>query len=123
MLKKLKTLKDKKGSIIVYEKNYFKIKRVFVITGKKNVSRANHAHKNTIQLLININSKCKITLTNKTSKTINFSREGEFILCPKKTWLKIDFMKEGSIMVVCDKKYNKKDYINNIENFKKLYLK
>lgn len=123
MLKKLKTLKDKRGSLVVYEKNHFKIKRVFVITGKKNASRGNHAHKNTIQLLININSKSKISLTNKTTKTINFSKEGEYVLCPKKTWLKIDFIKKGSIMVLCDKKYDKKDYINNIENFKKLHLK
>ena len=123
MPKKIKTLKDKKGSIIVYEKNNFKIKRVFVVTGKKNVSRGNHAHKDTIQLLININSKSIISLINKTTKTVTFSKEGEYLLCPKKTWLKIDFIKEGSIMVVCDKKYMKKDYIKNFEIFKKLYLK
>ena len=39
----------------------------------------------------------------------------------KKTWLKIKFIKEGSIMVICDKKYKKSDYINSIEDFKKLY--
>ena len=123
MVKRLKTLKDKRGSLIVYEKDIFKIKRVFVITGKKNVIRGNHAHKDTIQLLVNINSKSKLSLRNKTSKNINFSKEGDYVVCSKKTWLKIKFIKEGSIMVLCDKKYKKSDYINNIEDFKKLYLK
>ena len=121
MVKRLKTQKDKRGSLIVYEKNLFKIKRIFVITGKKNVIRGNHAHKNTIQLLVNINSKCKLSLTNKKSKNITFSKEGDYVVCSKKTWLKIKFIKEGSIMVLCDKMYKKSDYIDNIEDFKKLY--
>lgn len=121
MVERLKTLKDKRGSLIVYEKNLFKIKRIFIITGKKNVIRGNHAHKNTIQLLVNINSKCKLSLTNKKSKNIIFSKEGDYVICSKKTWLKIKFIKEGSIMVICDKKYKKSDYINRFEDFKKLY--
>ena len=121
MVERLKTLKDKRGSLIVYEKNLFKIKRIFIITGKKNVIRGNHAHKDTIQLLVNINSKSNLSLTNKKSKNILFSKEGDYVVCPKKTWLKIKFIKEGSIMVICDKKYKKSDYIKSIEDFKKLY--
>ena len=121
MVERLKTLKDKRGSLIIYEKNLFKIKRIFIITGKKNVIRGNHAHKDTIQLLVNINSKSNLSLTNKKSKNILFSKEGDYVVCPKKTWLKIKFIKEGSIMVICDKKYKKSDYIKSIEDFKKLY--
>lgn len=119
MIKKLRIRKDYRGSLFVYEKNTFRIRRVFVITGKKNCVRGNHAHKNTIQLLININSKSTITLKNKSIKNITFSKQGEYFICPKKTWLKIRFLKEGSIIVLCDKKYKKDDYINNIEDFNK----
>ena len=54
MKKRLNFFKDKKGFLFVYEKENFKIKRVFVIKGNKNVTRGNHAHKNTVQILINI---------------------------------------------------------------------
>ncbi len=120
MTKKLKVIKDRRGSLISYEKDLFKIKRVFVINGKKNVIRGNHAHKNTIQLLVNISSKSKISLKNNKKKNIIFSKMGDYVICPKKTWLKIKFIKEGSIMVICDKKYKKSDYINDIEKFEKL---
>ncbi len=121
MKKRLNFFKDKKGYLFVYEKENIKIKRVFVIKGNKNLTRGNHAHKNTVQILININSKSKILVINKNKKIVNFSKPGEYFICPVKTWLKINFIEEGSIMVLCNKKYNKLDYINNFETFKKLY--
>ena len=121
MKKRLNFFKDKKGFLFVYEKENIKIKRVFVIKGNKNVTRGNHAHKNTVQILININSKSKILVIKKSKKIVKFSKPGEYFICPVKTWLKINFIKEGSIMVLCNKKYNKVDYINNFESFKKLY--
>jgi|TARA_B110000037_G_C17100756_1_gene497864 hypothetical protein len=121
MQKRLNFFKDKRGSLFVFEKDYFNIKRVFVINGKNNSFRGNHAHKDTVQILININSKSKLYITKSKTRVIKFTKPGEYFICPTKSWLKISFIKEGSIMVLCNKKYSKKDYINKFDDFKKLY--
>ena len=120
---KLKTFDDERGSLFFFQKNKFEIQRIFFIKGKKGFSRGNHAHKNTRQILININSKAKISMIRDKKKKINFSKKGDLVDLPKHTWVKIDFLNDGYIAVVCDKKYLKNDYITDIKKFEKLYLK
>ena len=115
--KKLKNFNDSRGKLFFYQQNKFLSKRVFFIEGNKNKIRGNHAHKETNQVLININSKAKIEITNKKKKIINFFESGDFILIPKMSWVKIFFKKKGYIAVLCDKKYLKKDYIHDFTKF------
>ena len=116
---RLKIFKDTRGKLFFYENDKFNIKRIFFIEGKKNQFRGNHAHKKTKQVLININANAIIEIINKKRKKINFSNVGDFIEIPRLTWVKINFKKKGFIAVICDKKYLKGDYINNMKIFKK----
>ena len=101
-----------------YKKN-FKFNRVFFIDGKKNIIRGNHAHIKTRQIIININAKASIEITNKKTKKINFYKSGDYVEVPKMNWVKIYFKNDGFIAVICDKKYLKNDYINDFNKFKK----
>lgn len=119
MKKKLQNYTDKRGNLFSYYKKNLKFNRVFFITGKKNKIRGDHAHKSTKQIIINVNAKAELIVTNKRKvKKIKFISAGEFIEVPKMTWVRIQFNKEGYIAVICDKKYLKNDYINDFKEFK-----
>lgn len=111
MKKKLKNFIDKRGLLFSFYKKNFKFNRVFFITGNKNKTRGDHAHKTLTQILVNIDSKSIIKIGKKKPKTVSFTKPGEYLICPKKHWLKIHFISKGSIAVLCDKKYDPKDYI------------
>ena len=106
---------------ISFSKNLgFKVKRVFLISGKKKLIRGNHAHKKCIQSFVQLIGSSKIEIQNKKQKKI-------FTLDSKKkwgltvfvrNWVKIEFKsKENLVLVLCSHEYDKKDYIND---FKKL---
>lgn len=120
---KLKNFNDSRGKLFFYQQNKFLSQRVFFIEGNKDKIRGNHAHKETKQILININSKTKIEIINSNKKIINFFKPGEYIEVPKMSWVRIYFKKKGYIAVLCDKKYYKNDYIHDYEKFLKLKKK
>ena len=111
MKQRLKNFVDDRGLLFSFYKKKFKFNRIFFISGNKNKVRGDHAHKELTQILINIDSKSKLEIGKNKKKTITFSKPGEYIICPKKNWLKIRFLAKGTIAVLCDKKYDKKDYI------------
>ena len=101
----------------------FYLNGFFFIEGNKNKTRGNHAHKQTKQVLININSIAEIEIINQNKKIYNFFKPGEYLEIPKMTWVKINFKKKGFMAVLCDKKYLKSDYINSFEEFLSLKKK
>ena len=111
MKQRLKNFVDDRGLLFSFYKKKFNFNRIFFISGNKNKVRGDHAHKELTQILINIDSKSKLEIGKNKKKTITFSKPGEYIICPKKNWLKIRFFSKGTIAVLCDKKYDKKDYI------------
>ena len=104
LLKKsrLKNFKDTRGKLFFFQKDDLKIKRIFFIQGNNGVLRGDHAHKNTKQILININSIAEIEILNKRKKKIKFTKSGDFIEIPKMNWVKIFFKNKGNIAVICD---------------------
>tara|TARA_B110000003_G_scaffold132536_1_gene134581 strand:+ start:131 stop:478 length:348 start_codon:yes stop_codon:yes gene_type:complete len=111
MKKRLKNYVDDRGLLFSFYKEKYNFKRIFFISGKKNKIRGDHAHKTLTQILVNIDSHTKIKIGKDKLKTVTFSKPGEYIICPKKHWLKIHFLSKGTIAVLCDKKYEKEDYI------------
>ena len=120
---KYKSYLEKRGNLIPisFSKNLgFKVKRVFLISGKKKLIRGNHAHKKCIQSFVQLIGSSRIEIQNKKQKKI-------FALDSKKkwgltvfvrNWVKIEFKsKENLVLVLCSHDYDKKDYIND---FKKL---
>lgn len=124
--KNIKIITDKRGSLVVFQRHNFKlikINRVFVLNFKKiNMSRGNHAHKKTSQFLVCVAGKIKVTITNQKGERkiykLNNMKSG--LLIKPYNWIEIKAIEEKSaLMCFADIKYDKKEYINKFEDFKK----
>lgn len=123
---KFKYFRKKSGTLIPFslKKNFpIEIKRIFIINGKKNFTRGDHAHKRCSQFLFPILGKIKIECISKKFKKeiiLNYNNKEGYLVKPK-TWLKIKFLTENAIlMVACDMEYEFKDYIEKFEDFLKI---
>jgi hypothetical protein len=110
------------GTLIPFylNKNFpIKVKRFFIIKGNKNQTRGKHAHKICKQIFIPINGSSKFTILSPRKKIINLnSNSNTAILLPKLNWCEITFKSNlTSILVLCDYKYKKSEYISNIKKF------
>ena len=126
---KFKSFKKKSGSLIDFslEDNFpIKVKRIFIINGKKNFVRGDHAHKKCSQFLFPILGKIKIECTSEKYKKkiiLNYKKNAGYLAKPR-TWLKIKFLTKNAIlMVACDKEYDFKDYIEKFSDFLKIIKK
>ena len=97
-----------------------KVKRIFIIYGKKNHIRGDHAHKKCSQVFFPIMGKIKINMKyKKTEKSINLSHSGsKALLVPPRIWSRIEFLKNNSIvLVLTNYEYDFKDYIETYKEF------
>ncbi len=124
-----KKFTKKSGTLIPFSLNKdipFKSKRIFLIYGKKNFTRGDHAHHKCKQFLVPIFGKMLIEYENrsvKSKKVLDF-RDKKGLLLDSKTWCKITFKTNNCIlMVFCDREYEFKDYIENYKNFLKILKK
>jgi len=120
-----KKIIDKKGSLLPIsfkEMLNFKVKRIFFISGKKNIIRGDHAHKKCYQALFQVEGKSKINLYSKSKKKEIFLNEKKNIgiIIPPLVWVKIKFLsKKNLILVFCSEEYDQKDYIYNFKDISK----
>lgn len=122
---KFKSFKKKSGTLIPMEINKkfpIKIKRLFFIYGKKNYTRADHAHKKCSQYFYPIFGKIKIKYKNKKvtgSKILDYKKKESFLLKPK-NWCKVEFLTNNAIlMCICNRHYEFDDYIESYSDFLK----
>ena len=97
-----------------------KVKRIFVIYGKKKYKRGDHAHKKCSQIFIPIMGKIKINMKyKKTEKSINLSHNGsKALLVPPRIWSSVEFLNNKSVvLVLTDYEYDFKDYIETYKEF------
>ena len=126
--KSFKIFSDKTGSLIpFYNTNHFKnfkLKRFFFVYGEKRHFRADHAHKKCSQILIPVKGIINVEITNlkKKTKKITLSLKNKKILqIPKHNWVRLSFAKKDSIiLILCDYKYEKSEYIQKKSEFFKL---
>ena len=128
-LQKLKIYKETTGSLmpISLKKNIpFKVKRIFIIHGKKNYLRGNHAHYKCSQFLIPLCGSVIIEYENKKNKfkkTLSLLKNNNLLLEPM-TWCKIRFRSNNSkLMIFCDREYEPLDYIKDYTKFKTMFKK
>ena len=130
MLKvKFKSFKKKSGTLIPFslKKSFpIKVKRIFIIDGKKNFTRGDHAHKKCSQFFFPIIGKIKINcITKKEIKSIilDHKKKEGYLLKPK-TWCKIKFLTKNAILLVaCDMEYKFSDYIEKYSDFLRIIKK
>ena len=116
------------GTLIPFYTNkhfpkYFKLRRFFLLYGKKKYSRADHAHKKCSQIIIPLRGKIYITIKSRkySNKYILGVYKKNCLLVPPYNWIKINFQKnEDSLLTLCDFKYDKREYISDYQNFLKI---
>ena len=97
-----------------------KVKRIFIIYGKKKYIRGDHAHKKCSQIFLPIMGKIKINMKyKKTEKSINLSHGGsKALLVPPRIWSRVEFLNNNSVvLVLTDYEYDYKDYIETYKEF------
>ena len=106
---------------ITFNKRFpIKVKRIFIIYGKKKYIRGDHAHKKCSQVFFPIMGKIKINMRyKKTEKSINLShKDSKALLVPPRIWSRIEFLKNNSVvLVLTDYEYDFKDYIETYKEF------
>ena len=119
-LKKFTKRSGKLLPITFNNKFPIKVKRIFIIYGKKKHIRGDHAHKKCSQVFFPIMGKIKINMKyRKTEKSINLSYNGsKALLVPPKIWSRVEFLKNHSVvLVLTDYEYDFKDYIETYKEF------
>lgn len=101
------------------------IKRFFIIKGKKGQIRGKHAHKICNQLFIPILGKVKLKILSPNKKLFYLdSHKERALFIPKLHWCEITFKSNYSaLLILCDYKYKKTEYITNIDKFYSIYKK
>ena len=126
---KFKSFKKNSGTLIAFSllRDFpMKVKRFFVIHGKKNFTRGDHAHKKCSQFVFPVLGKIRIDCISKKGKKkiiLDFKRKEGYLLKPK-TWCKIKFLTKNAVLLVaCDMEYAFDDYIEDYSNFLKIIKK
>lgn len=101
----------------------FEIKRIFYVVGtKKDVSRGNHAHKTSEQLLIVLNGYLRVRVENRgkvNSFLLSSSNIGLYL--PPLSWSVETPIENGTIyLVLSSEEYKESDYIRNYSDFVKV---
>ncbi|HVD99425.1 MAG TPA: FdtA/QdtA family cupin domain-containing protein [Cytophagaceae bacterium] len=98
----------------------FEIKRVYWIYGTpETVERGNHAHINSVQLLVCLHGEIHITLESRERKLYEFllndPNKGLFI--PNFYWRKLSFQNDGICICLSSSNYEEEDYIRDYQTF------
>ena len=126
---KIKSFKSVTGKLIPisFNKKFpFAIKRIFLLYSSKNKIRGDHAHKKCSQLFMALSGKIILNIrTPNSKKSISIGQNSKYaILVPPKYWCSVKFVKKNSIlMVMTDRYYEFKDYIETFKEYKKYLLK
>ena len=128
---KFKTFPEFNGMLVPFYTNSFYpkkfvLKRFFTLYGKKKHFRADHAHRKCTQIIIPLRGLVKVKIkSRKLNKIFNLSViKKRALLIPPYNWVTIFFRNDhDSILTLCDYKYDKKEYISEYHNFKKIISK
>ena len=97
-----------------------KVKRIFIIYGKKKYKRGDHAHKKCSQVFIPIKGNIKINIKyRKTEQSVLLNaNRSRSLFVPPKIWSSVEFLNNNSIvLVLTDYEYDFKDYIETYKEF------
>ena len=98
----------------------FEIKRVYwTYNTPESVERGNHAHKNSLQLLVCLSGKIHITLESKARKIYEFTLEdpNKGLFIPNDYWRKLRFIDNGISICLSSQEFNENDYIREYQTF------
>ncbi len=116
---------DDIGFIYVLDNISFKcIRSYFIKSTPAEIIRGNHAHKSLSQILIALNGKVNITLTNQKGEVFNHKLDNPQtgLYIPPMFWRVISFSKNAILLCHADQPYSENDYIRDFKEFKNYRL-
>ena len=122
----LKTIVACDGNLVPIESDIdlpFDIKRVFYVYGVENQNdRGKHSHYKTKQLLICLNGKVEVTCDDgNKQKKYTLSKPNQAVYIPEMIWDEQRYLtKDSVLLVLANTKYDKSDYIEDYNIFKKI---
>jgi len=127
MITSLQCFKDSRGSLfpLEFKDLTFEPKRCFIVDGTpKGTRRGDHAHFNTEQYLICLKGEIDVGIINEYGETVTTIKSMEGILIPKMSW-DYQIFKTGDdmLLVLASTEFDRKDYINDLNYFKKVCAK
>ena len=124
LLINLRSFEDDKGSLIPIESKLdclIDIERIFYVYNvPSNEVRGKHSHKKTVQVLICIKGSCEIKCDDgDKSKTFILDNPSKALYVPQGIWAEETYSNpETMLMVLCNTKYQKEDYVFDYQEFK-----
>jgi len=122
----LKTVIACDGNLVPIESELdipFDIKRVFYVYGVENQNdRGKHSHYKTRQLLICLSGKIDVICDDgKNKKTYHLTKPNQAVYIPEMIWDEQKYLSKDSVLLVLSNtKYDKSDYIEDYDEFKKI---
>ena len=126
---KFRKISEANGSLVPIDlKRFskFRIKRFFILYGKKKYFRSDHAHSKCSQIIIPLSGEILIKIVSKNYiKKFRLNTKSKVaIYVPPYNWVTIYFKNNNdSLLTLCNYKYDKKEYISHFSKFKKIILK
>ncbi len=125
LVKQWAMLMDNLGDLLPIELKDipFEVKRIFTVTNcPAGQERGGHAHKKTLQYLFCLKGIIRVLLISKAGTRNLELHKGCGILIETMTWDKLQFMTGNDVLLVlCNTQFEKDDYIENFEAFKKMF--
>ena len=117
--------KDERGDLIAiqFQKHLnLSIERSFLVFGKKNFTRGDHAHIKCNQFLCCISGRCEVICNDGENSCSQILCDPSKILkIPNMIWSSQKYLSDNTILIVfCDLDYSEKDYIRDYETFIKV---
>ena len=116
------TYPDVNGVLCVFESGRhvpFNIGRVFTVSARAGDTRGDHAHRKCTQLLVCVSGQIRVTCDNGSNVTEHLlNSKGMGLLIPPGIWAREDYVDDAVLMVLCDRGYEKEDYLRDYGDFK-----
>jgi len=115
---------NSKSDLLILDKldKKIKFKRIFFLIGKKKTIRGDHAHKKCIQAFFSLKGSFYLECINVNGKKkiIKIKTRKKITIIKPLTWVKV-FLNKGDICgVLCDRYFEKKDYIRDYKRFNEI---
>tara|TARA_B100000795_G_scaffold178503_1_gene135019 strand:+ start:57235 stop:57645 length:411 start_codon:yes stop_codon:yes gene_type:complete len=115
---------DNRGSLVVIEGEDiipFSIKRVFIVNANVGEIRGEHAHKKCNQFMVCASGKIEVICSDGvTDIKYLLDSPSHGLHVPPGIWAKEQYLTNDAVLtVLCDRHYEKDDYINDYEEFLK----
>lgn len=114
-IRQCKLISDERGELVIYQDEIpFRVKRTYVMYGRKGINRGGHRHIKTIQAITVLCGSAAVSFYDKVNKfhvrspNLNAS---DLLILPPENWHEIIFHEDSTLLVFASEKYDPMDYI------------